>query len=205
MLQKMMLALVTISVCVAGLAAPAAATSPATTVTIVKPVDRYQVLKPGWTVKHTFYGGSCSEGSEAVAGADRCFAGNYIYDPCWPTVNNHNRYNGSYCPTAPWTRSGILIKGHHHSYDYARGRSTWGLALPSGNRCSIAEGAGTTYKGRRVNYYCQHDRVSLVGAPSKSRRVWHILAIKYNKRGRVIAHWRATIAHAWIAVSPYGG
>jgi hypothetical protein len=206
MVKKMLLALTTLAMCVVSLATPADAVSRATTVTIVKPVDRHQVLRPGWSVQQTFYRGVCYEGSDtAIPGVDRCFVGNFIHDPCWPTVNRYGRYNGSFCPSAPWRRLGVLIKGHHHPDNYARGRRTWGIALPSGNRCSLAEGAGVLYKGRRVNYYCQHDRVALVGRPSKTTRVWHILAIKYSKQGRVIARWTAAIPRAWVAVSPYGG
>jgi hypothetical protein len=68
----------------------------------------------------------------------------------------------------------------------------------------FSEGAGTRYNGKRVNYYCPHSRTWLVGRPSKKSRSWTILAIKYDKKLRVVAHWTASIARAWIAVSPYG-
>ena len=187
-------------------ATTAEAASTPTIVAMVNPVDQYQVLKPSWTVLHRFYGGTCNEGSGAgIPGADRCFVSNTIYDPCWPTVNQYDRYNGSFCPSAPWSHSGILIKGHHHPYNDATGRSVWGIALPSGNRCSFVGGAGTLYRGKRVNFGCQHDSIWLVGRPNKTTRIWHILAVQYDKNFRVVRHWTAEIRRAWVARSPYGG
>jgi hypothetical protein len=85
-----------ITACFAALAAvghpqPASAT-PAQTATVVvhvRPVDTAGHLRHGYRVSHRFGKASCQFGSEATGTAYRCFAANYVIDPCWVTANRH--------------------------------------------------------------------------------------------------------------------
>lgn len=171
----------------------------------VKPTDSHGRLKPAYQVTRTFDRGQCfGASSEVVVGADRCFSGNFVLDPCWPTLNRHGRYSGSYCPRAAWLRRGVLVKSSHKAGEVTRGRSLWAVRLGSGLRCSYLSGASSIFRGRRVNFGCAPNRRKfLVGEPSRRTAFWRITEVTFAN-GHFRNPRRVVITTAWFGVSPSG-
>lgn len=186
--------------------APAATAGPAsggtgTTTTLVRPTTHSGQLKSGYHVTTRFRGAQClGGGSEAVVNADRCFAGNFVFDPCWPTVNHRGNYGGEICLSAPWKHSVAHLRGKNPHNSGGGGRTLWGLRLNNGTRCDVAQGATGTYHHRRLNFYCGHDNW-LVGHPNRTRKTWTILEITATSHG--LRHPRTVrIHHAWLGLGP---
>ena len=183
------------------LAAASAASSGHTRVVIVQPTDAYGFLKSGYRVLHTLYGGDCRNESEVVAGTDRCFAGSRIFDPCWATINSHARYNGSFCPDAPWRKPGILIRGRHTA-KYDTSRHLWAVQLRDGRRCEFAQGATAVFHGQRLNFYCSGPGHKwLVGVPYTQRPFWRITEVTWAA-GQPRSPVRVAIGTAWFGREP---
>lgn len=179
------------------------AAGPATVVVHIRPTGPRHRLKPNWSITRHLYGGQCTDGSEAVIGADRCFVGNVILDPCWPTFGPYGHYRGSYCPRAPWRRDGAMISGHHETSGVRKGHSPWALETGQGRRCVIIEGASSLYHGKRINFYCDA-RHALVGRPDKTYLRWTILQLTYDTNHDITSVGRVGLNRAWIGISPYG-
>lgn len=180
----------------------AAAPGPAragTAVSVVRPVTASGVLKASYHVTATKRHASCLKGgSEVIRGADRCFAGNFVLDPCWPGRNSAGRYVADYCLPAPWSHGVLRVKGAK-AHTAGHGRGLWALQLRSGVRCAFVGGATSVYHGKRLNFGCPHDRW-LVGKPDRSRPTWTIVEVTETAHGPRHAH-RVAIAHAWFGIA----
>lgn len=192
----------------AAVAPAGAATTRHTVVRAVRPVDRHGHLRPGYTVV-TRIGGQpvphsaiCSFGSEAVNVAYRCFAGNFVLDPCW-VARDRSRV---YCQEVPWKRR--VVRLDVHSYDNAGFRRTgarrrittpWGVQTLSGRKAEWVQGAGcATRSGKRINYDLPGP-YALAGSVQRTTSPWRIQRVKQVSGAcqyRAAGH--ARLAKEWI-------
>jgi hypothetical protein len=137
---------------------------------------------------------SCSD--SYISGQDgpmRCFAGNYIYDPCWPNPNGADEV---FCVEAPDATSGVILRDAvsvHEGNDGRPNRAPWALELMDGRVCTFASGA-TSARGRvRLNYLCDRTRY-LWGSPRRTRALW---TIRMSRTSTGQGWQRVQIRTAW--------
>lgn len=181
-MQRLLTVFISAVLGVAGLctAAQAAHASAPTRVSYVSPVTAAGNLRAGYHVSKRIYHANCiANGAENAADADRCFAGNLVYDPCFSTFSS-GRWVGAYCVFTPWQRSVIRLVGTEQKPygGYGHGTSLWGVTLGSGARCTFDGGMSGLYKGRRLNLGCPHN-LWLVGWPNKTHAAWTMLAVAW--------------------------
>jgi hypothetical protein len=130
---------------------------------------------PALHVKSTVRG-SCNGGSAATSRADawRCFAGNFVYDPCFSSSAAKGIV---LCPAGAWSSTGIEIKLTGRLVFGNKGKPStsgvpWAVETTSGAKCEIATGATSVIGGRRANYYCQKSKSWLWGNPSRKAEPW---------------------------------
>jgi hypothetical protein len=121
----------------------------------VSPVTSAGIAVRGYRVTSRAAGASCEPGSEAIGQAYRCFAGNVVYDPCWPAKTASPAV---LCVADPWLRTAAELKvssalGAIPATGSSAGEP-WGVQLASGQRCVLAQGAHNEFRGRVVDYYC---------------------------------------------------
>lgn len=193
-----------------ALAAPMTATARHTTVVAERPVDSHGNLRAGFTVTRRVGGkrlptatATCGFGSSAVNVAYRCFAGNYILDPCWVA---HHR-STLYCQLTPWSHK--VVRLHASSYDNlgytqrgARRRlaTPWGLQALGGARRAFLQGAGCTAGSKPIHYNYRGTRIGLAGNVERTAPLWRIEKVK---RGNKIgcdyhADGYVSITREWI-------
>jgi hypothetical protein len=175
----------------------AAAARTPTAVTVNRPVDSKGHLRAGFRVSRTFHHGGCEAGSDAIGDAYRCFAGNFVIDPCWvtakPTVVD--------CQLEPWQHSVVRIhvtKGFTGGALGSGSRLPWGVRTTADLRCAFLQGASSAVHGRRVNYGCEDGKTFLVGSPDTSRPVWRIRAATLTTSGRLRATGWTDLSRAWF-------
>lgn len=134
------------------------------------------------------FGGDCNTGSFIVRGdVYRCFAGNFIRDPCYFDALASRQLDRDVvlCVGSPWARSAVRLRADtlNHSSPLPTGAPPWALELASGPRCLFVEGASNVVGGRRLNYFCDHNRF-VFGVPDTSHATWRIgVARDFNGRG----------------------
>ena len=192
-----------------GLRSPAIP-SGKTVVLHVRPVDDQGHLLPGFSVTDTVHGADCWDGSEEVAGAGRCGAGNYIYDPCWAEADGPSGPS-VVCLLWPWDHAvDRLLIGSELSTDPREptgpDASPWAVELADGQRCRIYTGAHSSLNPASeddtdvLDYYCDEaeDLVLLRGL-DESHLVWTARAAR---RDAVNDHYARvqpqSIARAWF-------
>ncbi len=121
----------------------------------VSPVTSAGIAVRGYRVTSRASGASCEPGSEAIGQAYRCFAGNAVYDPCWPAKTASPTV---LCVADPWLRTAAELKvssalGAIPATGPSAGEP-WGVQLASGQRCVLAQGAHNEFSGQVVDYYC---------------------------------------------------
>ncbi len=173
--------LIVLAVASAALAgcSSAASKAPALTATRqvnVSPVGADGAPVSGYRTAQTVANASCEAGSEAIGRAYRCFAGNYLYDPCWavrastPTV---------LCLGYPWSVTVIrLAVGAPLSAIPAEPGigEPWGLELADGQRCLLLQGAHSLFAGRVIDYYC-NARLLLLRGLTRTAPVWRAASV----------------------------
>jgi hypothetical protein len=171
--------------------------TPATRAITIHPVTGADRLSPGYRVTQTFHSGTCEAGSDVLAGVYRCFAGNYVLDPCWadrsaapkPLVD---------CVLEPWTHAVTRIELTQPLAASPGGpRSIWGLTLAGGQRCLALQGAHSGFDGGRyiVNFGCTAS-LGLVNKPNRSRPSWTIREARVHGASDVLGP-TAVIATVW--------
>jgi hypothetical protein len=140
---------------------------------------------PGLRITSTARG-SCNGGSAAIDRADawRCFAGNFVYDPCFSAPHPKGVV---LCPTEPWEKTAAEIKLSGRLTDGNRGNPStrvtpWAVETDSGLRCRLATGATTILDNRRANYFCGRSKTILWGKPSRKSEPWTIYAAPENAK-----------------------
>lgn len=158
-----------------GAALAGATSAPTRTRTVI-----YQAFtasgKPAIHVTSTARG-HCNGGSAAINRADawRCFAGNFVYDPCFSS----SKATGIVlCPLGPWTSSGAEIKLTARLSGANKGKPStaghpWAIQT-SADKCVAATGATSILDHLRANYYCQTTKNALWGYPSRTSEPWTI-------------------------------
>jgi hypothetical protein len=133
--------------------------------------------KPAIKVTKTMEG-FCNGGSIAIDRNDawRCFAGNFVLDPCFSS----SKAKGIVlCPAAPWKASGIKVRLTGKLRDGNKRKPStsvlpWGIRTSTGLRCEIATGATLVVHKQRLNYFCLHSKSGLWGSPSRNHQPWTI-------------------------------
>ena len=134
----------------------------------VSPVTSAGIAVRGYRVTSRASGASCEPGSEAIGQAYRCFAGNAVYDPCWPAKTASPTV---LCVADPWLRTAAELKvssalGAIPATGPSAGEP-WGVQLASGQRCVLAQGAHNEFSGQVVDYYCRPGLALLRGLNRK--------------------------------------
>ena len=162
----------------------------------VAPVKADGSPAAGFRTGRTSSNATCEPGSEAIGQAYRCFAGNFVYDPCWalkaavPTV---------LCLPYPWSRSDVrLIARAPLSAIPNEGAVTepWGLQLASGQRCVLAQGAHSVFDGKVIDYYCSSG-LSLLRGLSRTSQLWQAHSV-ITKGSKMTAGPTQQITIAWF-------
>jgi len=121
--------------------------------------------------------GRCAGGASAIDRNDawRCFAGSFVYDPCFSS----SKATGIVlCPVGPWTSAAVEIKLSAPLTGANKGKPStsgnpWAVETPS-DKCVLATGATSILDHRRANYFCQTSKNVLWGAPSRKSEPWTI-------------------------------
>ncbi|HWC33371.1 MAG TPA: hypothetical protein VG650_00965 [Mycobacteriales bacterium] len=178
----------------------AVATPATTTVTHVRPVDASGHLLPGYKVTRRFGNANCLFGSEATGTAYRCFAGNFVIDPCW--VTDDPAYVD--CLSEGWSHSVARLhvtKGYDNSgYTRAgsRGKYPWDVEVVGGIRCGWLQGASGVVGKYRVDYGCgKTPKTVLIGGVDRSKPVWTIRKAHDTGNYHYKQDGRAKLAEAW--------
>jgi hypothetical protein len=142
--------------------------------------------------------GTCNGGSSAIDRNDawRCFAGNFVYDPCFSSTAATGIV---LCPAGAWSGSGVEIKltakliGANRRPPSTSG-DPWALETTSGLKCLLATGATSFLDHRRANYFCGKNKDVLWGSPSRRSEPWTIFAApstatKLTRRNKVGVAW----------------
>ena len=154
-------------------------------------------MSPGYRVTQTFHNGTCEAGSDVLAGVYRCFAGNYVIDPCWPDHSAAPKPRVD-CVLQPWSHSVTRIDLTQPLAASPGGpRHVWGLALTGGQRCLALQGTHSGFDGGRyiVNFACMSG-LGLVNEPDRSQRTWTIREARAKGANEVLGP-RVTIATVW--------
>ncbi len=181
---------------VAALLAAAAASAASNTQTHI-----YQAFtssgKPAIKITKTVKG-TCNGGAAAINRNDawRCFAGNYVYDPCFSS----SKAKGILvCPGNPWNSSGVELKvsGKLKYGDHGKPSTAgmpWAIETTAGLKCAIDTGATTVVQKQRLNYFCLKSKDGLWGSPSRKHEPWTIYiapstAKKLSKTAAIETAW----------------
>jgi hypothetical protein len=138
----------------------------------VSPVTSTGAPAPGYRVTANAAHASCEPGSEAVGQAYRCFAANFVYDPCWaekaaaPTV---------LCAAEPWlhTAARLTVSSPLTAIPAlgAVAGEPWGVQLATGRRCLLVQGAHGDFEGQVIDYACAGG-LSLLRGLDRSQAAW---------------------------------
>jgi len=153
---------------------PARAAVAATQMVRVIPVTAHDRLKPGYSIASRLHNGMCEPGSDVLAGVYRCFAGNFVVDPCWPDESSSTPAVD--CVLDPWKHQVVRITLRSRLTASPGGPLVpWGLQLSTGQRCVAAQGTHSGIDNNRhiLNYDCS-PKLALVDQPNRSATVWTI-------------------------------
>jgi hypothetical protein len=195
-MYRFRLGLVIASVVVAAGATAALAATPRTRVAIFEAFTSSGA--PAIHVTSTVHG-TCNGGSSAIDRNDawRCFAGSFVYDPCFSSTAAPGIV---LCPAGPWSGSGVEIKltakltGANRRAPSTAG-DPWALETTSGLKCELATGATSILDHRRANYFCGKNKDVLWGSPSRTSEPWMIYAAPATAT-RLVRHDK--IGAAWF-------
>jgi hypothetical protein len=180
-----------------GSGTPAAHASQPTRIVYVSPVSASGAAASGYRTASTATRASCTPGSEAIGQAYRCFAGNYVYDPCWaekaatPTV---------LCVPDPWSRTDARLGvsgGLAAIPNEGAVGEPWGVELQDGKRCVLFQGAHSAFRGATIDYDCGPS-LSLLHGLRKGSGGWVARSVVTDKSGHMSAGPNEKIAIAWF-------
>jgi hypothetical protein len=166
----------------------------------IRPVDATGHLLPGFSIAARHRGAKCQVGSDAIGSQGyRCFAGKFIYDPCW--VGAHKSF--VYCLEAPWSFD--VVRLHVVKYDNSGltkhgSRTPFGVELDNGQLCALVQGSTNLAAGKPIRYRCQHTKSVLIGKIDRSHRAWRILKARPTSGGHYARDGWVNIAIAWFGM-----
>jgi hypothetical protein len=176
----------------------ASATAAPTRIVKISPVTSSDILKPGYTIGETHYGGTCHWGSDVMEGVYRCFAGNGVYDPCWAETNTRVG-----CLPNPWSHRVVRINVNAALEASPFGRFyVWGVQLSTGQKCVAAQGAHDSFQHHIVNFACGHSyQLVLLDHPNERKSPWTIRTAVYHRQGNHYSYAGvARITMAWYGL-----
>jgi hypothetical protein len=136
--------------------------------------------------------------------AFRCFAGNFVYDPCFSSPIA--RAGVVVCPTDPANDDAIAIRlttGLPASTSHSQPAPTmppWAVQTAAGMVCFYASGASSIANGIRENYFCGAqgaDDGALWGFPSRRTQRWTQLQTRSDATSLAAAR-RVSLREVWI-------
>ena len=151
-----------------GSASPAASAPPKTKIVYVSPVTPAGAPAGQYRITSTATSATCIPGSEAIGQAYRCFAGNFIHDPCWPVKN---AAVSVLCLAYPWSHAAtrLTVKSPLAAIPSERGiGEPWGVQLADGKRCALIQGAHPVFARHVIDYYCSSSFFLLRGLDKTS-------------------------------------
>jgi hypothetical protein len=186
--------------------APAGNGSPGkqtTKIVYLAPVDAHGNLVAGLSVSQTLKGNLCGAGSEGVTTttAYRCFAGNWVLDPCWAGAGSKPAV---YCVNFPWSKTVTRVTlGSLDGSAPAPATSSdlghpWGVQLTDGKQCIAAQGARLVVGNQAAMYECGFTATSLelLGSPDRSASLWTFQTV-YLKGDKIVHGPTVQVATAW--------
>jgi hypothetical protein len=162
----------------------------------------------GYAVTSTSTGAMCLPASEAVQGAYRCFAGNFVYDPCWAAADRAATPSAVLCLTRPWDSSvtRLVSGGRLAPQDRTISGSSatpWGVQLSGGTRCVLAQGTHDLFAGKVVDYTCEDSRTVVLRGIAIDGAQWRVATATRNSTGYT-AGPSTLVARAWFgSPDPY--
>lgn len=189
---------------------PASTSAAQTRLINTRPVTVGSRPRAGLRIKVAAKRATCGAGSDSVGNAYRCFAGNYVYDPCWAD-ETPGRAPSVLCQAAPWQHTLIRLKlkaGLAPFLSPARPREIrypWGVQLTDGERCLAAQGAHGTAFGKVIEYGCEHSSLVLLGTMDVHHRLGRFETATYDQVHNTFAHGPSvTVRTAWYAIPDDG-
>jgi hypothetical protein len=122
--------------------------------------------------------------------AYRCFAGNYVYDPCW-LDNAYAAQASVLCLSDPWDTRAVRLTvaagglpaflGPPQQIDL---RYPWGVRLADGEECVAVQGTHDGDDGKIVDYSCGHNyRHVLLRPIDQSSSRWTVQSAYFDGAG----------------------
>jgi hypothetical protein len=162
----------------------------------VSPIDPAGHLKASYRVTRSGRG-YCWTSSFVSPQLYRCFLGNYIQDPCWPTAGG----DAVLCLLRPWSHQVTRLRLTKRLPPTSSGAGRlWGLTLASGLNCQAPDGTHDIWRGHDVNYYCSR-HWALLDQPDRSSPAWRMGTVRYLRQHY---HWRGVrvLSDAWRPKGP---
>jgi hypothetical protein len=203
----------------AGSVGPPGSTLTHTKIVEIAPVTSTGTVSAGYRTTAVASEASCISGSEAIGRAFRCFAGNEVYDPCWPvrtstvrtaavrtaavrtsTVRATTATAAAVCLVAPWSRNlaRLTVSGQFGPVPAVGGvTEPWGVQLRDGTRCVLVQGAHAPFRGVPVDYYCGPD-LGLLHGLTEGSGIWSAHGVRIGTSGHMSAGPDEKIAIAWF-------
>jgi hypothetical protein len=188
----------------AGPGAPVGPSIPKTEQVSISPVTSAGAPASGYRVTSHAANASCSPGSEAIGKAYRCFAGNTVYDPCWPEKAATPTV---LCVADPWlhTEAELHVSARLIPIPQAEGGAgigePWGVQLSGGRRCVLAQGAHSMFDGTVIDYFCSDTLFLLRGLDMKAQ-TWTARSV-LDKSGTLTAGPAEKIDVAWYGLAAH--
>jgi hypothetical protein len=175
-----------------------------------RPVDADSQPRAGLKIDVDAKLATCEPGSDSVGNAYRCFAGNYIYDPCWAD-ETPGRTASVVCQPASWEHTLIRLKLKAGLAPFLTApparqvRYPWGVQLTDGKLCLAAQGAHGTALGKVIEYSCDRSPLLLLGMMSIAQGVGRFKTAIYNQTQNTFAPAPdVTVRTAWYAIPDNG-
>jgi hypothetical protein len=187
-----------LTIALLALAGAAKASASPTLVVKVSPTTASGELASGYTIAGTIGKAKCEAGSDVLAGVYRCFAGNFVYDPCWALSASPTP--AVVCLPTPWaTKATQLDLSAPLEPSEAGPLIVWGIKLATGQRCAALQGAHGSFKGHFVNFACNH-HLDLLGKPDRAHAGWTIRELHLGEHGHDSYGPVESIAKVWYGL-----
>lgn len=190
-------AVLAIALTACGSSSPGHAAGVQTRVVQVRPVTSDGVPVPGYRTTSRAADATCEPGSEAIGQAYRCFAGNYVYDPCWAAQASTTTV---LCVADPWQRTDarLEVSAPLPAIPNEGGiGEPWGVQLGTGQRCLLVQGAHPMFAGRVVDYICG-GHLGLLRPVHKGTRPWSAQSVHLATSGQITSGATVSIVVAWF-------
>jgi hypothetical protein len=184
---------------------PVAASTPATAVRTVSPVDESGQLKDGFRVVRTLRHATCQQGSYLTGVADRCSTPathHGVLDPCWPTASAKTFV----CQRKPWQHKVVEVHATGPASGgpgHRRQSLPWGMRIGGDLRCLLDPGSVRRLDGHQLLFHCNHHR-DVFGPLRRSSAHWkaHVYRTGAHTRSGYRGLGWKPVRTAWYGAPP---